>query len=80
MRDESESAVTRKPASRWGRTKDVVGDILLMVFGGWLLFHFVMFWLYGWVFVGESCGPWLAKDGWAFDELNSVRVGMIAVE
>ena len=48
--------------SRWARTKDLVADILLMVFGGWLLFHFVMFWQYGWVFVGESCRPWLAVE------------------
>ncbi len=47
---------------RWTRVKEVLGDILLLVLGSWLLFHFVMFWLYGWVFVGESSKPWLAVE------------------
>jgi hypothetical protein len=38
----------------WTRAKELFGDFLIVFLGVWLLAHLVLFWLHGWIFVGEN--------------------------
>lgn len=38
----------------WTRAKELFGDFLIVFLGVWLLAHLVLFWLHGWIFIGEN--------------------------
>ena len=38
----------------WTKAKELFGDFLIVFLGVWLLAHLVLFWLHGWIFVGEN--------------------------
>lgn len=56
----------RRPESTskfgWAEVKETLADFLLIFFGIWLLGHLVLFWIGGWIVLGEPSKPWLALE------------------
>ncbi len=46
----------------WGKLKESIADGLLIFFGLWFLGHLVLFWLGGWIVIGEPSKPILALE------------------
>ena len=34
--------------------REIIGDLLIIALGIILIVHFILFWFYGWIFVGET--------------------------
>lgn len=52
------------PESRlsWSEIKEISADILLVIFGVWVLGHLVLFWIGGWLVIGEPSKPILVVE------------------
>ena len=46
----------------WSEIKEVVADVLLVIFGVWVLGHLVLFWIGGWLVIGEPSKPILVVE------------------
>lgn len=46
----------------WSEIKEMVADVLLVIFGVWVLGHLIMFWIGGWLVIGEPSKPILAVE------------------
>ena len=46
----------------WSEVKEIMADLLLVIFGLWLLGHFIMFWIGGWLVIGEPSKPILVVE------------------
>ena len=46
----------------WPEVKEIVADVLLVIFGVWVLGHLIMFWIGGWIIIGEPSKPILVVE------------------
>lgn len=57
--------IERRPESTklgWEKVKEAIGDGLLISLGLWVLGHLVLFWIGGWIVIGEPSKPILALE------------------
>ena len=46
----------------WSEVKEIIADVLLVIFGVWVLGHLIMFWIGGWIVIGEPSKPMLVLE------------------
>ena len=58
--------IERRPEStskmEWAKVKEAIGDGLLILGGLWFLGHLVLFWIGGWIVIGEPSKPILMLE------------------
>jgi uncharacterized membrane protein SirB2 len=67
--------IERRPEAgkfNWDKAKEHLADGLVILFGMWLLFHLVLFWIGGWIIIGEPSKPILTVE-------TAIALGIIAL-